>query len=273
MNKPIGASYLRNGRCLFSVWAPLKNKMVLHIISPEERLVEMSRDQYGYFYTEADNIYPDTEYFFRPDDEEDYPDPASRYQPHGVAGASAVTENDFKWTDASWKNIPFDDLIIYELHTGTFTPEGTFEAIISRLDELSALGINAIELMPVTQFPGARNWGYDAVFPYAVQNSYGGPQGLKKLVNACHQKGIAVFLDLVYNHLGPEGNYFQKFAPYFNDHYSTPWGDALNYDADWSDGVRDFFSDNALYWFNDFHIDGLRLDAIHMLFDNGAIHF
>jgi maltooligosyltrehalose trehalohydrolase len=163
--------------------------------------------------------------------------------------------------------------IIYELHVGTFTEQGTFEAVIDRLHDLIDVGINAVEIMPVTQFPGNRNWGYDGVFPYAVQNSYGGPDGLKKLVDACHQKGIAVVLDVVYNHLGPEGNYFSQFGPYFNSKYHTPWGDAINFDDAWSDGVRDFFSDNIIYWFENFHIDAVRCDAIHAIFDNGAVHF
>src|SRR5690606_411563 len=161
----------------------------------------------------------------------------------------------------------------YELHVGTFTDEGTFDAIIPRLDDLLALGINALELMPVAQFPGERNWGYDGVFPYAVQNTYGGPDGLKRLVDACHAKGLAVFLDVVYNHVGPEGNFLSKYGPYFTNKYCTPWGDAINFDDAWCDGVREYFVNNALYWLEYFHIDGLRLDAVHMVFDNGAVHF
>src|SRR5690606_772996 len=168
--------------------------------------------------------------------------------------------------------IPFEELILYEVHVGTFTHEGTFEGIIPLLDELVETGINGIELMPVSQFPGYRNWGYDGVFPYAVQNTYGGPEGLKKLVDACHRKGIAVFLDVVYNHLGPEGNCFDKFGPYFTDKYKTPWGDAINFDGEWSDGVRDYFSNNPLHWFEHYHLDGLRCDAIHSVFDVGAVN-
>jgi maltooligosyltrehalose trehalohydrolase len=164
-------------------------------------------------------------------------------------------------------------MVLYEVHVGTFTPEGTFEAIIPRLDSLKEAGINALELMPVAQFPGSRNWGYDGVYPYAVQTSYGGPEGLKKLVDACHQKGLAVLLDVVYNHLGPEGNYFPQFGPYFTDNYCTPWGDAINFDGEWSDGVREYFSNNAVHWFQHYHIDGLRCDAIHAVYDNGAVHF
>ena len=263
-----------NKKTSFTVWAPLKNSMTLHLLPPNEGVVEMVKDKEGYWQIAVDHLPNDTRYFFKPDGEQDLPDPASRYQPEGVHGPSQVIDHsEYKWQDVNWKNLPLEELIIYELHVGTFTPEGNFEAIIPRLDELKSLGINALELMPVSQFPGDRNWGYDGVYPYAVQNSYGGPTGLKKLVDACHQKGIAVFLDVVYNHLGPEGNYFSSFAPYFTNKYCTPWGDALNFDGDWSDGVRDYFSDNVLYWFEHYHIDGLRCDAIHMVFDNGAVNF
>jgi maltooligosyltrehalose trehalohydrolase len=165
------------------------------------------------------------------------------------------------------------DFIIYELHVGTFTPAGTFEAIIDRLDYLKTLGITALELMPVAQFPGDRNWGYDGVYPFAVQQSYGGVNGLKSLVDACHQAGMAVVLDVVYNHFGPEGNYSSQFAPYMTDRYQTPWGKAINYDQGHSDGVRHFFISNARYWFEQFHIDALRLDALHAVYDFGAKHF
>lgn len=260
--------------CAFCVWAPLKDKMHVHLLEPEDRLVEMDKVEEGYFEKRIKNLPPGSRYFFRPDDASDFPDPASNFQPEGVHGPSqTVDHTGFQWTDASWNLPGFRELIFYELHVGTFTEEGTFNAIIPRLDDLVDMGINAIELMPVNQFPGNRNWGYDGVFPYAVQNSYGGIEGLKTLVNACHAKGISIFLDVVYNHLGPEGDYFMKYGPYFTATYSTPWGEAINFDNDWSDGVRDFFAGNILYWFQNFHIDGLRCDAIHMVFDNGAIHF
>jgi maltooligosyltrehalose trehalohydrolase len=163
-------------------------------------------------------------------------------------------------------------MIMYEIHTGTFSPEGTFEAIIPRLGEILDLGINAIELMPVAQFPGERNWGYDGAFPYAPQNSYGGPDGLWRLINECHKKGISVILDVVYNHLGPEGNYFWDYGPYFTDKYRTPWGNALNFDDAHSDEVRNFFIENALYWFREYHVDALRLDAVHAIYDFSAKH-
>ena len=267
-----GPMFLDDSTCRFKVWAPLKKSMALHFLEPDEKIA-MQKDDEGYF-TAIVQVQSGRNYFLTPDGEGDFPDPASHYQAMTVHGPSQVVDhNRFRWTDQSWKGIPFKELILYELHVGTFTEEGTFEAVISRLDDLLALGVNALEIMPVSQFPGNRNWGYDGVLPYAVQNSYGGPDGFKKLIDACHSKGIAVFLDVVYNHLGPEGNYFSVYGPYFTDNYCTPWGDAINYDGEWSDGVREFFCDNALYWFEHYHLDGLRLDAVHMAFDNSAIHF
>ncbi|RYE05613.1 MAG: malto-oligosyltrehalose trehalohydrolase, partial [Sphingobacteriaceae bacterium] len=178
----------------------------------------------------------------------------------------------FDWTDESWQNINLAAYIFYEIHTGTFTSEGTFEAIEQKLDYLKELGITAIELMPVAQFPGERNWGYDGVFPFAVQNSYGGPKALQQLVNLCHKKSIAVVLDVVYNHLGPEGNYFAEFGPYFTPKYKTPWGEAVNFDDEYCDAVRSFYIENALMWFRDFHIDALRMDAVHALKDFSPKH-
>ena len=226
----------------FCVWAPEKKSMVLHIVHPFDRHYPMTKDENGYWTVSVEDAGPGTRYFLRPDDETDLPDPASRYQPEGVHGPSeVVAQSDYVWNDSAWKNPALEDYIIYELHVGSFTPEGSFEAIIPRLDELISSGFTAIEIMPVAQFPGNRNWGYDGVFPFAVQHSYGGPLGLKKLVDACHQKGLAVILDVVYNHLGPEGNYARSFAPYFSGRYHTLWGDAINFDWEWSDGVRHFF--------------------------------
>ncbi len=201
------------------------------------------------------------------------PDPASRFQPGGVHEASEVVSQEFNWTDSSWAGLPIQDFILYELHVGTYTAQGSFGAIHEHLDELTDLGITAIELMPVAQFPGDRNWGYDGVYPFAVQNSYGGPSALKALVNACHERGLAVVLDVVYNHLGPEGNYLGQFGPYFTDRYRTPWGTALNFDGAMSDEVRRFFIENALYWITEFHIDALRLDAVHAIMDLSARPF
>ncbi len=267
-----GAQYLQNNTTQFTVWAPEKETMQLHIVHPTAQKLQMQKDKEGYFTITAENVQPGSRYFFMPDGKKDYPDPTSNYQPEDVFGPSEVIDhNAYEWHDANWRGLPFNDLILYELHVGTFTAEGTFEAIIPFLNDLAATGINAIELMPINQFSGNRNWGYDATYPYAVHNTYGGPEGLKKLVDACHQKGIAVFLDVVYNHLGPEGNYLSKYGPYFNDKYCTPWGDALNFDGEWSDGVREYISNNPVYWFTNFHIDGLRLDAVHEIYDKGAV--
>jgi maltooligosyltrehalose trehalohydrolase len=212
-------------------------------------------------------------YVYTINNAEDYPDPASSYQPDGVHSASCVVDHHtFKWNDNKWKGISPDDLIIYELHTGTFTPEGTFEAAISKLDYLNELGITAIEIMPVSQFSGRYNWGYDGCYPFAPQNSYGGPHQLKKLVDAAHNKGIAVILDVVYNHFGPEGSYANMFAHYFTSKYKTPWGNAINYDDGYSYGVRNYFIENAKHWFLNYHMDGLRLDAIDTIYDLGAKH-
>jgi maltooligosyltrehalose trehalohydrolase len=207
------------------------------------------------------------------DDHNPLPDSASLHQPEGVHGPSGVVDlTAFKWTDDSWNNINLPDYLLYELHTGTFTPKGDFAGIESKLDYLVSLGITAIEIMPVAQFPGKRNWGYDGVFPYAVQNSYGGPKALQRLVDACHSKGLAVVLDVVYNHVGPEGNYFNQYGPYFTEKYNTPWGNAVNFDDAGSDPVRHYFTENVLMWFRDFHIDALRMDAVHAIKDFNPNH-
>lgn len=201
----------------------------------------MEMDDKGYWKDTVDNVLPGTLYLYKIGNKIERPDPASRFQPEGVHGPSQVIDqNEFQWDDVSWKGIDLKDFIIYELHAGTFTEEGTFEAIIPYLDYLKDLGITAVELVPVAQFPGSRNWGYDGAYPFAVQNSYGGPNGLKSLVNSCHKKGIAVILDVVYNHLGPEGNYLRDLGPYFTGKYKTPWGDAVNFDGPYSDEVRRF---------------------------------
>ena len=236
--------------------------------------VQMNPNERGYFELMVSGVEPGARYRYVLDGQKERPDPASRFQPEGVHGSSEVIDPEaFQWSDDGWAGIPFHQLIIYELHVGTFTKEGTFQAIIPFLEYLRHdVGITAIELMPVAQFPGRRNWGYDGVYPFAVQASYGGSDGLKTFVNACHQKGIAVVLDVVYNHLGPEGNYLGDFGPYFTDRYRTPWGCAINYDGPESDEVRAYFINNALYWVTEFHIDALRLDAIHSIFDFGACH-
>ncbi|MCT7985027.1 malto-oligosyltrehalose trehalohydrolase [Laspinema sp. A4] len=275
MTVTLGSNYLGNDRCEFTVWAPtLKEVAVVIAAEDKNRAIAMERQAEGYWKATAEGITPGTRYFYRLDGNLMRPDPAAHFQPDGVHGASAVVDpKAFSWTDRSWCNLPLEEYIIYELHVGTFTPEGTFEAIIPRLGILKDLGINAIEIMPVAQFPGDRNWGYDGVFPYAVQNSYGGPDQLKQLVDACHQQGIAVLIDVVYNHLGPEGNYLPDFGPYFTNKYRPLWGEALNFDEEYSDGVRHFFIENALYWLREYHIDALRLDAIQAIFEMGARPF
>lgn len=268
----IGTEHRADGTTHFRVWAPFAKKVRLKIVHPEENTYEMKEEESAYWWLELKDADPGTRYFYLLDGEA-FPDPASRFQPEGVHGPSEVVSPDFNWEDKQWKVPAFKDFILYELHTGTFSQEGTFDGVIQHLNHLKETGINAISLMPVAQFPGERNWGYDGVYPYAVQNSYGGPAGLKKLVNACHREGLAVILDVVYNHLGPEGNYFDNYGPYFTSKYKTPWGKAINFDDQYSDPVRNYFLSNALYWFKEFHIDGLRLDAVHAIFDNSAYPF
>ncbi|MFW5664531.1 MAG: malto-oligosyltrehalose trehalohydrolase, partial [Coleofasciculus sp.] len=268
----IGSNYLGNGQCEFRVWAPFRDSVAVHILSPQDQVIPLQKDESGYW-QETVKADPGTLYVYQLDGSLERPDPASHYQPEGVHGSSQVVDHHFDWTDNSWQGIPLKDLIIYELHVGTFTPEGTFESIIPRLSYLQDLGITAIEIMPVAQFPGSRNWGYDGVYVYGVQESYGGPGGLKKLVDACHQAGIAVILDVVYNHLGPEGNYLWAYGPYFTDQYRTPWGNAVNFDGAYSNQVRNFFIQNALYWLDKYHIDALRVDAVHAIYDMSAQPF
>jgi maltooligosyltrehalose trehalohydrolase len=273
MPHDLGANLLDDGRCRFRVWAPCSDYTHVHLIAPEDRLVPLQAQKLGYHATEVENVPAGARYFYRLANGREFPDPASRHQPEGVHGPSEVVDRRFDWEDVQWAGLPIENYVIYEMHVGTFTPEGTFEAVIPHLEELRDLGITAIELMPVAQFSGERNWGYDGVYPFAVQNSYGGPAGLKKLVNACHQLDIAVILDVVYNHLGPEGNYLPQYAPYFTERYKTPWGLALNFDDAHSDEVRRYFIANALEWITDYHIDALRLDAVHAILDHSALNF
>jgi maltooligosyltrehalose trehalohydrolase len=272
MPEDLGAIWLDGNRCRFRVWAPFSHKVHLHLVAPEDRVVCMEPRKRGYHTAVVEEIAPGTKYLYQLSNGKEVPDPVSRYQPDGVHGPSEIVSARFDWTDTHWFGIPIETYVIYELHVGTFTSEGTFEAVIPYLNELVDIGITAIELMPVAQFSGSRNWGYDGVFPFAVQNSYGGPRGLKSLVNACHERGLAVILDVVYNHLGPEGNYLSHFAPYFTERYKTPWGAALNFDAVNSDEVRHFFVSNALEWITDHHIDALRLDAVHAILDHSALN-
>ncbi len=269
----LGATYLGDGRSRFLVWAPRARSVSVVLLDEASRQVPMVPLERGYHEATVELAPPGTRYFYRLDDQWDRPDPASRFQPEGVHQASAVVDPDFPWEDGAWHGIPLGQYITYELHVGTYSAAGTFEAIVPYLDELLNLGITAIELMPVAQFPGERNWGYDGVHPFAVQNSYGGPHGLKCLVNACHVRGLAVVMDVVYNHVGPEGNYLSEFGPYFTDRHRTPWGAAINYDGADSDEVRRYFIENALYWIREFHMDALRLDAVHAIYDYSAFPF
>ncbi len=269
----LGAILLDGNRCRFNVWAPLAEKVDLHLVSPLEHIKPMERIPGGYYEAIVEGVSGGCSYLYRLDGGKERPDPASRFQPQGVHSFSQVVDPVFPWSDTKWSGLPLSKYILYEIHVGTFTPEGTFEAIIPMIGQLKDLGVTAIELMPVAQFPGERNWGYDGVYPFAVQNSYGGPKGLINLVDACHTQGLAVVLDVVYNHLGPEGNYFVDFGPYFTKAYNTPWGSALNFDQEYSDEVRRYFIENALYWFKDYHIDALRLDAIHAIKDFSAVPF
>ena len=270
----VGPLYLGGNRCEFRVWAPLLRQIGLRIVSPQERALSLEKDELGYWQTTVEDVPPGSRYWYMLEGSPKRPDPASQFQPEGVHGPSEVIDHTaFAWADASWEGAPLEDMVIYELHVGTFTPEGTFGAVIPRLAQLRELGITVIELMPVAQFPGDRNWGYDGAYPYAVQDSYGGPAGLKTLVNAIHRQGMSAILDVVYNHMGPEGSYLRDFGPYFTGRYRTPWGDAINYDGAHSYGVRNFFIENALFWLREYHFDALRLDALHHIYDQGAKHF
>ena len=283
--RPQGALTQDDGSVVWRVWAPFSKtvSLVTFASDPNRGQLEQGRmeqgrveiamtpEEFGYFSHQQADVREGLRYVYRLADGRDYPDPASRWQPRGVNEPSAVFfPADYRWNDEDWRGIARENLIIYELHVGTFTPEGTFEAIVPRLAELAALGITALELMPVAQFPGERNWGYDGVHPYAAQNSYGGPRALQRLVDAAHLAGLAVLLDVVYNHFGPEGNYLGQFGPYFTDRYHTPWGGAKNYDGPDSEPVRRFVLDNARMWIRDFHFDGLRLDAIQTIYDLGT---
>ncbi|MGE5436469.1 MAG: malto-oligosyltrehalose trehalohydrolase [Syntrophothermus sp.] len=269
----IGPNYLDDNSCEFTVWAPSVSNVQLKINFPENRICKMEKDDKGYWKVVVPNTNPESEYFYLLNNNTERPDPASHFQPYGVHGPSKVVDHkSYNWNDENWKGLLVKDLIIYEIHIGTFTYEGTFESAINKLDHLVNLGITAIEVMPISQFSGKRNWGYDGAYPFAPQNSYGGPNGLKELVQACHDKGIAVILDVVYNHFGPEGCYIRDFGPYFTSKYKTPWGNALNFDDEYSDEVRNFFIENVIHWLRNYHIDGFRLDAIDKIYDLSAKH-
>ncbi len=251
------------------VWAPAYG--LVDLVVGDER-APMAAEKGGWFNSPTP-LPPGTDYAFALDGGEPLPDPRAPWLPNGVHGPGRTVDHGaFAWTDAAWHGFHLPSAVLYELHTGTFTPEGTFEAAVARLDHVVDLGVTAIEVMPVAQFPGVHGWGYDGVGLFAPHHAYGGPDGLKRLVDASHARGLGVVLDVVYNHLGPSGNHLARFGPYFTDRYSTPWGDAINLDGPGSDEVRAFILDNALMWLRDCHLDGLRLDAVHELVDHSSVH-
>jgi maltooligosyltrehalose trehalohydrolase len=256
----------------FRVWAPKASTIDVKI---GNTLHAMKQQHGGWWQADVADAGAGTDYWYVIDGAgPGLPDPRSMWQPFGVHGPSRLVDHDaFDWTDAGWQAPPLQSAIFYEMHIGTFTPEGTLDAATGHLDYLKDLGITHVELLPVAAFPGERGWGYDGVDLFAVQESYGGPEGLKRFVDACHARGLAVVMDVVYNHLGPSGNYVSKFAPYFTDLHHTPWGDAVNMEEAGSHEVRRFFIDNALHWLRDYHCDGLRLDAVHAYIDRSAINF
>ncbi|MDJ0770012.1 MAG: malto-oligosyltrehalose trehalohydrolase [Ilumatobacter sp.] len=270
-----GAAVMADGT-RFNVWAPAASSATL-AVEPAGRAaitVALDRVDGGYWQADVAAVGHGDRYTYSIDGGPPLPDPASGWQPDGVHGASAVVDpRRFDWTDAEWRGRGLDGIVLYELHVGTFTPEGTLDSAIAELPRLAALGVTTIELMPVNAFPGDRNWGYDGVYPYAVQASYGGPEALAHFVDAAHAHGLAVILDVVYNHVGPEGNHMGEFGPYFSTAYTTTWAPAMNVSEPDSDGVRDFYVGNAARWVRDFHVDGFRLDAVHAVFDTTANPF
>lgn len=261
----------------FSVWAPKATSLTVHVATGRaegDYPLTLAEGQRGVWEVFVAGVAAGDRYGYRIDGGDPLPDPVSRSQPEGVHALSEVVDPDaYMWTDEYWRGVALADYVIYEIHVGTFTPEGTFDAAAARLPELRALGITAVELMPVASFPGRRNWGYDGVHLYAPHESYGGVRSMKTFVDAAHAHGIGVVLDVVYNHVGPEGNYLDRFGAYFTDVYRTAWGQALNYGGPGSDAVRRWAHDNALYWVSEFHVDALRLDAVHAIFDVGALSF
>jgi maltooligosyltrehalose trehalohydrolase len=254
----------------FRVWAPLPGEVELVL---GERRMPMTRAAGGWWEAAAEEAGPGADYAFSLDGGRPLPDPRSAFQPRGVHGPSRVVDHAaFRWGDGRWRGVPLPGSVLYELHVGTFSAEGTFDGAIGHLDHLAALGVDVIELMPVAEFPGDRGWGYDGVDLFAPHHAYGGPDGLKRLVDAAHARGIGVVLDVVYNHLGPAGNYLPQFGPYFSARHQTNWGDAVNFDGPGSDEVRRFVTDNALMWLRDYHADGLRLDAVHAFADSSAVN-
>ncbi|MGW4664616.1 malto-oligosyltrehalose trehalohydrolase [Streptosporangium sandarakinum] len=254
----------------FRVWAPTRERVELVL---GERRLPMRRSGDGWWERSVEEAGPGTDYAYSLDGGPPRPDPRSPYQPYGPHGPSRLVDHAaFGWTDDRWRGTPLPGAVLYELHVGTFSPAGTFDGAIEHLPHLAELGVDAVELMPVAEFSGGRGWGYDGVSLFAPHHAYGGPDGLKRLVDACHAHGLGVVMDVVYNHLGPSGNYLPEFGPYFTGRHSTNWGDAVNFDGPGSDEVRAFVVDNALMWLRDYHVDGLRLDAVHAIADDSAVH-
>jgi maltooligosyltrehalose trehalohydrolase len=268
-----GARTLPGGGAEFRVWAPLAKSLEVKLVGEGARAFALESVGGGVFEARVEGVGAGADYFYVVDGERERPDPVSRSQAAGVHGPSRVVAPDaFEWTDEGWRGIALKDFVVYELHTGTFTPEGTFDSVVTKLAHLKSLGVTAVELMPVAEFPGGRNWGYDGAHLYAPQSTYGGPEALKRLVDACHREGLAFVLDVVYNHLGPEGNYAGEFMPLYSDRHKSPWGAGLNFDGADSEGVRRYFIENALYWLTEYHVDALRLDAVHAIIDTGPRH-
>ena len=267
---PFGVEFCENGPARFCLWAPNAGKVDVCFEGKKSFSLPMIRQDGGWFELATDAATSGDLYRYQIDDGIRVPDPASRFQPHDVQGPSEIIDPySFVWTDEKWSGRPWEECVIYELHVGAFTPEGTFAGAEKKLDYLAESGITAIELMPLSDFPGKRNWGYDGVLPYAPDSSYGRPEDLKRLIQSAHAKGLMVFLDVVYNHFGPDGNYLREYAPqFFTGKHRTPWGEAINFDGPQSRVVRDFFIHNALYWLEEYHFDGLRLDAVHAILDD-----
>ena len=269
---PVHGALPHDDTVTFRVWAPTAEALTLELDGEQSLALSTSGD--GLFERTTDAAGPGTRYQFRLDEDGPFPDPASRYQPAGVHGPSEVVNPEaYEWDDADWEGVGREDLVIYELHVGTFTDAGSYDAVREQLAYLKNLGVTAVELMPVHDFPGNRNWGYDPAAWFAPSRAYGRPEDLRRLVDAAHQSGLAVLLDVIYNHLGPDGAYANAFGPFLTDKYETPWGPAINLDDEGSEGVRRFFLDNALHWLREYHIDGLRLDATHALRDESTPHF
>jgi len=267
---PFGAELREDGTTRFRLWAPGAKRVDLELGAADTASVALAGQPDGWYEAVRRDAPAGTRYAFRIDGDLRVPDPASRCNPDDVHAPSMIVDpGAYGWTDASWRGRPWEEAVVYELHIGTFTPEGTFATAIGKLDYLAELGVTALEIMPVADFPGHRNWGYDGVLPYAPDSAYGTVEDLKRLVDAAHARRLMVLLDVVYNHFGPEGNYLHAYAPqFFNPRHQTPWGAAINFDADGSRVVRDFFIHNALYWIEEYGMDGLRLDAVHAIADD-----